>query len=90
MGEAILYFQPSMIAKIIFGYGTGAYLLIPSFGLLAPGNLEKVVSTHSWPGGIDAIKRRHAIIENILLIIFITVSILWSYLAYLVLHGKVN
>lgn len=61
VGEAIQYFQPSLIIQIIFGYGMGAYLSMPNYGLSS--------------GTEHIMIRRHAVVQNIPLVTFIAFSV---------------
>jgi hypothetical protein len=62
--QAIEYFQPSLIIKATFGYGMGAYLLMPELGLIS--RMEHIEHT---------MIRHRAVVQNVPPIIFTAFSI---------------
>jgi hypothetical protein len=67
--QAIKYFHPSLMIKVIFGYGMGAYISMPNYRLFATENVP------------SAMMRRHYEIQNIPLIMFGALSFWWGVLS---------
>lgn len=64
----ILWQNPGLIIKIIFGYGFGAYLSVPDYGLFAEGTMT------------DEASMRNTIITFVSLIVFILSSVAFAFL----------
>jgi len=59
----IVWQHPNWVLKIIFGFGLGAYVSIPNFGLVS----EDTIPGHAMP--------RHTLIWNVPLLTYIVASV---------------